>query len=929
MQDQPSIFVNIPPAFQPSVMAESHIPNLHFKAETFNYIPPHRVPCRKPEVQDQTMFYSSSSSSEFDAVSELYELRTANELVLIGLSENEEPASLALHKIVTWEGKDTNKAFIPGLLKTQCTTDSTELKALYDPVGTRVKEGEDDGDPEDERTLAVGLWPDGSTSGAAPLKWVIRVETDAHEAGIRPVHGLRRPSLPKLLLYKWWLWGELGYLQKLLPDSAPMQPESLQAVLQGYLQKLLPDSAPMQPESLQAVLQDVKTKILPGVTHWQSPDYFAYFSSNSSVAGFLGEMLSAGINMVGFSWITSPAATKLEMIVLDWLANLLKLPNDFLSKGPGGGAIQGTASEALLVVLLAARDKVLSEVGKDALGKLVVYGSDQTHSSLQKACQIAGIHPENLRLLRTETCNEYALSPESLTNAISHDVASGLIPLLLCATVGTTSSTTSSTAVDPLLALGKITKFHVDAAYAGSACICPEYRHHLNGIEEADKWFLTNFDCSALWIKDRSPVIQSLSTNPEYLKNKASQGSTVIDYKDWQIPLGRRFRYETFFSLHVKGKKISEIVDGVTALWGRKSSVLSGKYVLRFVVGAPLTEERHIIAAWILFQEAASSLLENSYTKFPWEKQIIIYLVLYLAIDWKLHELIQGRNFVLDFLRKDVKGSMATASRVSTIGTRFPPAKDWRWTFHHSKDNKKEAFSVVHGVGKGYTVHANPWIKERAVAKEDRGEMPHEIIKPVQNSASFAAIVKRKHVKEDTETESGVPVVVLNEDDCQGFFEVEIKYMGGEWIWMGFESGEVALKFKENEELNVFFKVIRKVDEEFVFDEKIVWMELSGLRLCAWTDKSLSKIVGERGEVLFVDDVKDEAMPIGRLYVFEQRPGCIRWRRESGTGDGSLPDRNQYIDSLVDSEDEEEDLDVIQKEHVMHGEPFDFFLSRN
>ncbi|KAI3787862.1 hypothetical protein L2E82_00347 [Cichorium intybus] len=451
----------------------------------------------------------------------------------------------------------------------------------------------------------------------------------------------------------------------------------LSQVEPGYLRKLLPDSAPVQPESLQAVLQDVQTKILPGVTHWQSPDYFAYFPSNSSVAGFLGEMLSAGINMVGFSWITSPAATELEMIVLDWLANLLKLPSDFLSNSPGGGAIQGTASEALLVVLLAARDKVLREVGKDGLGRLVVYGSDQTHSSLQKACQIAGIHPENCKLLKTETCNEYALSPESLTDAISHDVASGLIPLFLCATVGTTSST----AVDPLLALGKITKrygiwFHVDAAYAGSACICPEYRHHLNGIEEADsfnmnchKWFLTNFDCSALWIKDRNALIQSLSTNPEYLKNKASQGSTVVDYKDWQIPLGRRFRslklwmvlrlygvenLQAYIRNHINlakhfedlvaqdprfqivatrtfslvcfrlvpanknedyvNKLNRELLDVVNSS-GKifiSHTVLSGKYVLRFVVGAPLTEERHVIEAWKLFQETASTLLENS-----------------------------------------------------------------------------------------------------------------------------------------------------------------------------------------------------------------------------------------------------------------------------------------------------------------------------
>ncbi|KAD4584785.1 hypothetical protein E3N88_22386 [Mikania micrantha] len=417
----------------------------------------------------------------------------------------------------------------------------------------------------------------------------------------------------------------------------------LSQVEPGYLQKLIPDSAPVQPESLHTVLLDVETKILPGVTHWQSPNFFAYFPINGSIAGFLGEMLSAGINMMG----------------------------------PGGGVIQGTASEAVLVVLVAARDRILREIGKDALGKLVVYGSDQTHSCFQKACQIVGIHPQNLRLLRTENYNEYALSPESLDDAISHDIASGLIPFFLCATVGTTSST----AVDPLHALGKIIKryriwFHVDAAYAGSACICPEYRHHLNGIEEADsfnmnchKWFLTNFDCSALWIKDRNTLIQSLSTNPEYLKNKASQGRTVIDYKDWEIPLGRRFRslklwmvlrlygvenLQSYIRNHIKlaqqfedlvaqdtrfeivatrtfslvcfrllppnkneeyaNKLNSDLLDAVNSS-GKifiSHTVLSGNYILRFVVGAPLTEERHIVAAWKLFQEASSSLLENS-----------------------------------------------------------------------------------------------------------------------------------------------------------------------------------------------------------------------------------------------------------------------------------------------------------------------------
>ncbi|KAL0435537.1 UNVERIFIED_CONTAM: Tyrosine decarboxylase 1 [Sesamum radiatum] len=368
---------------------------------------------------------------------------------------------------------------------------------------------------------------------------------------------------------------------------------------------------------------DVQNKILPGVTHWQSPEYFAYFPSNSSVAGFLGEMLSAGINMVGFSWITSPAATELEMIVLDWLAKALNLPDEFLSTGKGGGVIQGTASEAVLVVLLAARDKVLRRVGKDAIGKLVAYSSDQTHSALLKACKIAGIHPENCRVLKTDAFSEYALSPESLSGAISQDIASGLIPFFLCATVGTTSST----AVDPLPALGKISN-------------------------------------------DRSALIQSLSTNPEFLQNKASQGNMVVDYKDWQIPLGRRFRslklwmvlrlyglenLQAYIRNHIElARKFEELVklDPRFEVAARRTfslvcfrllptdqnnlesanrlnrelldavnstgklfishTVLSNKYVLRFAVGAPLTEERHVVAAWTTLQEKASELLRNS-----------------------------------------------------------------------------------------------------------------------------------------------------------------------------------------------------------------------------------------------------------------------------------------------------------------------------
>ncbi|XP_037409914.1 tryptophan decarboxylase 2-like [Triticum dicoccoides] len=448
----------------------------------------------------------------------------------------------------------------------------------------------------------------------------------------------------------------------------------LSQVQPGYLNELLPDSAPNRPDTLDALFDDIREKIVPGVTHWQSPNYFAYYPSNSSTAGFLGEMLSAAFNIVGFSWITSPAATELEVIVLDWFAKMLKLPSQFLSSAVGGGVIQGSASEAVLVVLLAARDRTLEMHGKKSLEKLVVYASDQTHSALQKACQIAGIFPENFRLVKADYSNSYAVAPEAVSEAISVDLSSGLIPFFICATVGTTSSS----AVDPLHKLGKIAQahdmwFHIDAAYAGSACVCPEYRHHLDGVEEADsfnmnahKWFLTNFDCSLLWVKDKSYLIEALSTNPEYLKNKASQENSVVDSKDWQIPLGRRFRslklwmvlrlygvenLQSYIRKHMQlAKQFEQLVlsdsrfEVVTprnfslvcfrllpptseddngrnlnySLMDTCNSsgkifishtVLSGKFVLRFAVGAPLTEEKHVDAAWKLLQDEASKIL--------------------------------------------------------------------------------------------------------------------------------------------------------------------------------------------------------------------------------------------------------------------------------------------------------------------------------
>ncbi|XP_006285284.2 probable tyrosine decarboxylase 2 [Capsella rubella] len=462
---------------------------------------------------------------------------------------------------------------------------------------------------------------------------------------------------------------------KNLQDS-PQDFPVLSQVQPGYLRDMLPHSAPDQPDSLKKLLDDVTKKIMPGLTHWQSPSYFAYYASSTSVAGFLGEMLSAGLSVVGFTWQTSPAATELEIIVLDWLAQLLQLPDHFLSTGNGGGVIQGTACEAVLVVVLAARDRILKQVGKTSLPRLVVYASDQTHSSFRKACLIGGIHEENIRVLKTDSSTNYGLPPESLEEAISHDLAKGFIPSFVCATVGTTSSA----AVDPLVPLGKIAKkngiwMHVDAAYAGNACICPEYRKYIDGVENADsfnmnahKWLFANQTCSPLWVKDRYALIDALKTNPEYLDYKVSKRDEVVNYKDWQISLSRRFRslklwmvlrlygsenlrnfirehvdlakqFEAYVSQDPRFEVVTsryfslvcfrlvpldadedkcnqrnrELLAAVNST-GKifiSHTALSGKFILRFAVGAPLTEEKHVTEAWQIIQKHASKFTCN------------------------------------------------------------------------------------------------------------------------------------------------------------------------------------------------------------------------------------------------------------------------------------------------------------------------------
>ena len=318
----------------------------------------------------------------------------------------------------------------------------------------------------------------------------------------------------------------------------------------GEIRAALPAGPPEKGEAFENVLKDVERVILPGITHWQSPNFFAYFPCNASGPGILGDLVSSGLGVQGMLWSTSPACTELETHVMDWLVGMLGLPEKFLSSNAGGGVIQDTASSAVLCALLAAREKATNYASnkKGANGKLVAYASTQTHSSLEKAAMIAGIGTENLRLIEVD--QNFAMRPDVLANQIEGDRDVGLTPCFVCATVGTTSSN----AMDPLPQIGEVARknnlwMHVDAAMSGTAMVCPEFRHLQNGVELADsynfnphKWMGANFDCSCFWVADRKALIQTLSILPEYLRNQATESGAVIDYRDWHIQLGRRFR---------------------------------------------------------------------------------------------------------------------------------------------------------------------------------------------------------------------------------------------------------------------------------------------------------------------------------------------------------------------------------------------------
>jgi aromatic-L-amino-acid decarboxylase len=309
----------------------------------------------------------------------------------------------------------------------------------------------------------------------------------------------------------------------------------------GDVRAALPASPPDRAEPFDAILADIDRVLLPGLTHWQSPSFFGFFPANASPPAILGDLLSSGLGVQGMLWATSPAVTELETLVLDWLVELCGLPDRFRSSGRGGGVIQDSASSASLCALLAAR----SRAGADAR-ELVAYTSDQSHSSIEKDARVAGI--PHLRAIASD--GEFAMRPDALGAAVAEDVRAGRTPFFVTATVGTTSSC----AVDPVASVADIAAahrmwLHVDAAYAGSATVCAEHRDLLEGLERADsyvfnphKWLLTNFDCSAFFVADRRPLVAALSIVPEYLRNEASESGQVVDYRDWQVPLGRRFR---------------------------------------------------------------------------------------------------------------------------------------------------------------------------------------------------------------------------------------------------------------------------------------------------------------------------------------------------------------------------------------------------
>jgi aromatic-L-amino-acid/L-tryptophan decarboxylase len=428
----------------------------------------------------------------------------------------------------------------------------------------------------------------------------------------------------------------------------------------GEVAAALPAHPPEIGEPVESLLADLDRVILPGITHWQHPAFFAYFPANASGPAVLGDLLSSGLGVQGMLWATSPAATELETVAMNWLAELLDLP----ARLRGHGVIQDTASSAVLCALLAALHRASGGSARvdGVRERYAVYLSPETHSAGAKAVRIAGLGDAAIRTLEVDP-SSLSVTADSLRRAVEADLAAGVRPLMVIATVGSTSTT----AIDPVRALGQLCRqhgiwLHVDAAYAGVATVCPELRWLNDGLELADsyatnphKWLLTNFDCDAFWVADPDALVGALSVLPEFLRNAATESGAVIDYRDWQVPLGRRFRALKLWAVlrwygaeglrghiragvglaqelaswvradprfevvapHPLGLVCLRLRAGDAASEALLSAVndsgeaylshtrVGGRYVLRVAIGGTFTERRHVEALWALLQRLA------------------------------------------------------------------------------------------------------------------------------------------------------------------------------------------------------------------------------------------------------------------------------------------------------------------------------------
>ena len=369
----------------------------------------------------------------------------------------------------------------------------------------------------------------------------------------------------------------------------------------GAIRAKLPTRAPEHGEPIDEILRDLDRVVMPGIVHWQHPGWFAYFPANSSYESILGELASAGLGVQGLLWSTSPACTEVETHVLDWLVHALGLPERFLSSGAGGGVLQDTASSAALVALVAARERA-SQFATDAHGigtfgrALVADTSDQAHSSIEKAARLAGLGKEFVRLIPVDATG--AMRVDLLEAEIARDRALGHLPAFVSATVGTTGVN----ALDPVEEIARVCRahglwLHVDAAMSGTAALCEEFRFVNAGAVSADswcfnphKWMPVNFDCDVLWIADRAELVRALSVLPEYLRNAATESGKVIDYRDWQIPLGRRFRaLKLWFVLRSFGLEgLRALVRDHVAMARELAARVRGCDALELIVDAPL-----------------------------------------------------------------------------------------------------------------------------------------------------------------------------------------------------------------------------------------------------------------------------------------------------------------------------------------------------